>query len=365
MILVTERDHLLRALNNLSGIVDSKNTIPILSNVLMSTTDSGLKIRVTNGDMEASELIGAHVGEQGTVTVTASTLRDFVRNLPDGSQVSMKLADRLQVSCGRSRINIGTLPPDMFPSPWSETWDTEFEIDGAVLSHMLARVSFAQEINASRTYMMGVRAESSGNLRLIATNGAMLPYVDGPETSEFPGVTIPTRMVTEIARMTAAISNPITVGISEGKISLTSENSTIISKLLDKSLGYPDYGRVIPKNLPSRGSVNIAQLVSAIRRAMISAAEGKNRTVRISFNPDSLAVNAHNSTSDAMDEIDLEFTGEPVILPFNPDLMIEMLQSLPGDIAEFECGAPKTATIWRAMGSEDGICVAMPQRVGT
>lgn len=365
MILVTERDHLLRALNNLSGIVDSKNTIPILSNVLMSTTDSGLKIRVTNGDMEASELIEAHVGTPGTITVTAQTLRDFVRNLPEGSQVSFKLGDRLAVSSGRSRINIGTLPPDMFPSPWSETWDTEFEIDGAVLGHMISRVSFARTQDVGAAYMMGVRAESAGNLRLIATNGAMLPYVDGPETPEFPGITIPTRMVTEIARMTAAISNPIMVGISDNKISLTSENSTIISKLLDKSLGYPDYGRVIPKRLPSSGSVNISQMVAAIRRAMISATEGKNRTVRISFSPDALAVNAHNSTSDAMDEIDLEFTGEPVILPFNPDLMIEMLQSLPGDIAEFECGDPRTATIWRAKGGEDGICVAMPQRVGT
>jgi DNA polymerase-3 subunit beta len=365
MILVTERDHLLRALSNLAGIVDSKNTIPILSNVLMSTTDDGLKIRATNGDMEASELIDAHVGENGTVTVTASVLRDFVRNLPEGSQVSFKLGDRLAVSSGRSRINLGTLDPASFPSPWSETWATEFEIEGAVLNHMLSRVSFAQEDNVSRTYLMGVRLESSGTLRLIATNGAMLPYVDGPEAPEFAGVTMPTRMVTEALRMTAAISGAVTVGMSDGKISLTSENSTIISKLLDKSLGYPDYGRVIPKNLASRGSVNIAQFISAIRRAMISAAEGKNRTVRISFNPESLAVNAHNSTSDAMDEIDLTFDGEPVILPFNPDLMIEMLQSLPGDTAEFECGDPKTATIWRAAGNGDGICVAMPQRVGT
>ncbi len=364
MILVTERTDLLRALNNLAGIVDSRNTIPILSNVLMSTTDDGLKIRVTNGDMEASELIPAHIGTPGTVTVPAATLRDFVRNLPDGSQVSMKLGDRLAVSSGRSRINLGTLLVDMFPSPWAETWETEFDIEGAVLSHILSRVAFAQGQEASKVFVMGVRFESAGNLRLITTNYASLAYVDGPEAPEFAGVTMPTRMVTEAQRMSASLAGNITVGISAGKISLTAENSTVISKLLDKSLGYPDYARVVPKNLPSRGTVDIQALIGAIRRAMISAAEGKSRTVRISFG-EGISVSAHNSTSDAMDEIDAEFSGESVILPFNPDLMIEMLQSLPSETAEFEIGDAKTATIWRAVGSEDGVVVAMPQRVGT
>ncbi len=364
MILVTERDHLLRALNNLSGIVDSKNTIPILSNCLLSTTTDGLKIRVTNGDMEASELIPAHVGTPGTVTVTAATLRDFARNLPEGSQISFKVADRLQVSCGRSRINIATLPVDMFPSPWSETWETEFNIDAAVLNHMLGRVAFAQEADVSKTYLMGVRFESAGNLRLIATNGASLPFVDGPEVPAFAGTTMPTRMVAEAIRMSANCGDEITVGISESKISLAVGNSAIVSKLLDKSLGYPDYPRVIPKSLPAKGEVDVAAMIGAIRRAMISATEGKRRTVGLSFSGDGMAISAHNSVSDALDEIDLTYDGEDVTLSFNPDLMIEILQSLPGDVAEFEIGSPKDATIWRAKGWEDGMVVAMPQRVG-
>lgn len=364
VILVTERTDLLRALTNLAGIVDSKNTIPILSNVLMSTTADGLKIRVTNGDMEASELIPAHIGEQGTVTVTAQTLRDFVRNLPEGSQVSMKLGERLSVTSGRSRINIATLPPDMFPNAWSETWDAEFEIDGAVLSHMLSRVSFAQEGDVSRTYLMGVRFESDGHLRLIATNGQALPYIDGPETPEFKAVTMPTRLAAEATRMSANSSGAITIGISEGKMSLTMDNSTVVGKLLDASLGYPDYQRVIPKKLPSSGEVDIPSLVSAIRRAMISATEGKRRTVKLSFAEGAISVSAHNSTSDAMDEIDAYFEGEPVTLPFNPNLMIEILQSIPADTAQFQIGSAKAATIWRAKGGEDGIVVAMPQAGG-
>lgn len=360
MILVTERDPLLRALSNLAGIVDSKNTIPILSNVLLSTTDDGLKIRVTNGDMEASELIPAHVGEQGTVTVSAQTLRDFIRNLPEGSQISFKLSDRLTVSCGRSRINLATLAVDMFPAPWSETWATEFEIEGAVFNHLLSRVSFAQEKDAARVYLQGVRIETG---RVVATNGQALAYVDA-EIPEMMAITMPTQMVAEAIRMSAAISGPILVGISEGKISLTAGDSTIVSKLLDPSLGYPDYQRVIPKSLPSRGSVKIPPLVSAIRRAMISATEGKRRTVKLGFSEGCISVTARNSTSDATDEIDAEFSGEDVVLPFNPDLMIEMLQSLPADVAEFECGDGKTATIWRAVGGTDGAVVAMPQHGG-
>lgn len=229
---------------------------------------------------------------------------------------------------------------------------------------MLGRVAFAQEKDASRAYLQGVRIESNGNLRLIATNGASLPFVDGPEIPAFSGVTIPTRMVAEAQRMTGALSGSIRVGISEGKISLTADDSTVISKLLDKALGYPDYMRVVPKSLPSRGTVKTAALVAAIRRAMISATEGKRRTVRLGISETGIKVTAHNSVSDAMDEIDAEFSGSPVELPFNPDLLIEILQSIPADVAEFECGADlKSATIWRAVGGEDGMVVAMPQAI--
>lgn len=362
MILVTERTDLLRALNNLSGIVDAKNTIPILSNCLISTTSDGVKIRATNGDMEASEFIPAHIGAPGTVTVTAQTLRDFVRNLPEGSQISFKLGERLSVSSGRSRINLATLPQDMFPAPWTESWTTEFEIGGSALNAMLSRVAFAQSKEAIRPHIQGVRMESAGVLRLIATNGAALSYVDGPEVQEFEGVTIPVRMVTEALRMASTVES-VSIGLSGGKISLSSGSSEIISKLLDSSLSYPDYQRVIPKDLSRSGQVSVPSLVAAIRRAMISAGEGKMRAVRVGFLSDTISVSARNSTSDALDEIDATFDGDEASLSLNSEMLIEVLQSLQGDIAQFSLGGPNDPMTWRAVDTDDGVAVIMPLRI--
>lgn len=365
MIFVTERDALASAMARVAGIIDPRNTIPILSNVHLTAKDDGLTIRSTNQEIEVSEIIPAEIGEPGETTVAASTLREIANSLPSGAQIGFKLGARLAVSSGKAKFNLGVLPPDSFPEPWVESWATEFEIDGGELSALLGRVSFAQEKDAARTYLMGVRIEApDGRLRLIATNGAYLPYCDGPTVPTFSGITIPSRLASEIARMASSASGDVKIGISDGKLSISDGDAIVTGKLLDKSLGYPDYHRVIPKPSENIGEVRIDALIAAIRRAMISATEGKRRTVRLSFGENSLSAMAHNMTSDALDEIETVYAGADIDLPFNPDLMIEMLQSLPSDFATFEVGKKTDATIWRAKGDEDGLVVAMPQRVG-
>lgn len=362
MILVADRTTLAAALARVAGIVDKKNTIPILSNVLLNAENDRLTIRATNGDMKATETCECAVGVAGETTVAADTLLSFVRNLPEGSQVNMKLGERLQISAGRARMNLATLPTNSFPQAWADEWAAEFEIDGAAFSRMLGRVAYAQETNVTRTYLMGVRLESSGaHLRMIATNGQALTYCDGPEVPQFLPVTIPSRMVIEARRLASEIDGPITVGLSSGKISVSTGATSIVSKLIDASLGYPDYARVIPKTSENQGSVHVESLIGAIRRAMISATDGKRTTVKLSFAEGSMIVSAHNALSDATDEIDLEFMGEPVVLPFDPDLMIEMLSALQSETATFELGNVKQAMIWR--GGDDGLTVMMPQLV--
>ncbi len=347
MILVTEREDLLRALNSVSGIVSGRNTIPILSHVLLSTTDSGLKIRASNGDMEASELISAHIGEQGTLTASADLLRSFVRALPEGSQVSFKMSERLAVSCGRARMNLSTLSPSSFPSPWVEDWAVKFDIAAPALAAMISRVAFAQEVTPAKAYLMGVRLEASGrDLRMVATNGAVLSYVDGIDgIPKFEGVTVPTSMVVEAAKMAAGVEGDITIGISDYKISLSTSSSQIISKLLDKSLQYPDYRRVIPKDAGPWGSTDKAAMLGAIRRTMLSG--GSGNSVRVAFAADSLTLSARNSESDATEEIDAEFSGEEI--------------DLPGEVVEYSVGGKSSPVVWRAQGGEDGAVVAMPQ----
>lgn len=363
MILVTDRDALASALSRVAGIVDGKNTIPILASALLSTSDDGLKIRVTNLDMEATETIDAQIGEHGSVAVPADALRQFVRNLPEGSQVSMKLGERLAVSSGRSRINLGVLPVTHFPEPWNENWTTEFLIEAPVLAQMLSRVSFAQEKDVSRIYLAGVRMEApNGVLRMIATNSVSLPYCDGPSVDAFSGITIPSRMVIELSRIATNSVEDVKISLSEGKVGASLGASTVISKILDPSLGYPDYARVIPADLQFSGTVSGEAMIAAIRRAMISSVEGKRQTVRVKFSSGAMSFSAHNSVSDAKDEIDMEYEGDEVDLPFNPNLLIEIIQSIPDDLVEFEHSGKNSAMIWRAKGSDDGLVVAAPQK---
>lgn len=363
MKLTVERSTLSAALSRVASIVDNKSTIPILSNIHLAATSDSLIIRATNGDMEAVEAVSASVAIPGDTTVSAAKLVTLVNSLPDGAQILINLGDRLAVSSGRTKINLSTLDPKMFPQLWGDEWPTEFEISANKLAFLIDGVSFAQSEDASRAYIQGVRIEErDGRLRMIATDGTALSYRDGDPVSEFAAVTIPTRMVTEMNRLIAQAAGSVTVGLSLTKIRLSVGGVIITSKLLDQSLGYPEYQRVIPADNPLSARVNCAAFSAAIRRAMIASLNAKDNTVYVTFKAGSVSVTSKNAEADAFDEIDADYDGEDVFMGLHPQTLLDILAHLGSDTANVTFKDKYAATTWAGAG--DGMVVFMPQRVG-
>lgn len=368
MILVTERDHLAAAMSRIASIVDPKQTIAILANVLLEAAGDRLSIRSTNLDMEAIEYIPAQIGVEGATTVNAAKLQALAMSLPTGAQIGMKLAEmKLTASSGRSKITLATIVPTSFPQLWSDAWPIGFEIDAGELAHMLDRIGYAQASEASRPYLQGIRVETiKGRLRFVAIAGAHLAHCDGPEIEPIiDGLTIPSKMVAEMSKIISGADGAVTMAMSPTKAMLRYEGVTITSKLVDGSLGYPDYGRLFPKDLDKTAVVNIATLIGAIRRALIASQNSKDNTVRVIFKPGAVSVTARNAEADAFDEIDAEYDGPETLFAMNPVFFTAILDHLGGASAEFTFRDNDVAMTIRATGEENAVSLIVGQRVGS
>lgn len=366
MILVTSRDALAAAMSRVGGIINKANTIPILSHVLLQAENGTLMIRATNLDMEATDAIPCEIGEPGTVTVAADKLADIARNLPAESVIAFKLnGDRLAVTSGRSRFSLATLDPKTFPQLWADEWPYTFSIDAGKLAELLNYVAYAQSDEASRAWLCGVRFETNdGRLRLIAAGYSGCAYRDGPEIADFPAVTVPTRMVTEMRRLLTGADGDATIGLSGRKFMLQIGEAAVTSKLIDTSTPFPPYRNVIPESLPRSAEIHISDLSTAIRRAQLAAQYAGGQTVRLTFRTGTLAVTSQNQEAEVADEIDADYEGDETTVSLNPNNILELLASLSGDRAQVDFEGRNKAMIWRAVGDEDGIAVVMPQRIG-
>lgn len=366
MIFVTERDHLAAALSRVAAIVDRKQTIPILGNLMISAAGDRLIIRATNLDMEAIESIQAVVGTEGETTISASKLTEIVNSLPQGAQLGFKLDGlRMAITSGRTKFTVACLPVSGFPQLWEEDWRASFDIEADALVHLLGRVDYAQAAVGTRMMLLGVRIHNQGPvIRFVATDGFAMAYVDGPEVGEFLPTTIPTKMVTEMKRIAGMTGGAVRVGISDTKVMMRSGDTTITSKVIDRSLGYPEYMRVVMKDLPHKAGLIVADLAGAIRRAMISSQNGKDVSVKFRFRGDGLAVTGQNSEGDALDEISIAYTGEDETISLHPQIMLDVLASLPSELVEVEFGGRMDPTTWRAQGDAAGLVVVSTQRMG-
>lgn len=366
MILVTERNALAAAMTRIAAIVDSRQTIPILGNVLLSAAGDRLSLRVTNLDMEAIEYIPAVVGTEGAITVSANKFSALAASLPQGAQVGLKFdTGRLGVSSGRSKFNLATLPANSFPALWQDDWPASITIPAEVAAEMLGRVAFAVSTEATRAYLQGVNVSRfDGLLRLIALNGFMLSRCDGFELdTQLGSYTIPAKMVTEMTRMLSGMTGDVVIALSTTKVMLRNDDSTITSKLIDASLGYPETDRLIPKDLDKRALVNVAVLSAAIRRTMIASQNAKDNTVRLTFRPGAVAVTARNAEADALDEVDSDYDGDEMMLALNPPYLLSMLEHLDGPLAEFTFKNNKTAVVVRDVEPGGRLSLVMPQNV--
>ena len=324
------RDALIKPLNLVAGVVERRQTLPILSNVMLALEDKTLSL--TGTDLEV-ELIGRveleAAGVDGEVTVPARKLVDICKSLPESSTIEFSLeGGKATVKAGRSRFTLSTLPAADFPAVESGAGSVALSLDQSLVKQLIDGTAFAMAQQDVRYYLNGLYLEIlGGRLRVVATDGHRLALATGPALVEATdtGVIIPRKGVLELSRLLDG-SVPLELAIGTNHIRATNEQFTFTSKLVDGK--FPDYERVIPKNADKSVIGERGELKQAFTRTAILSNE-KYRGVRLKLSENSLDITANNPEQEQAEEaVGVQYTGTELEIGFNVSYLLDVLSVL-------------------------------------
>ncbi len=370
-----ERATLLRCLSHVQSVVERRNTIPILSNVLIDA-DAGGSVRVmaTDLDLQVVETMTASsVDQPGAITVSAHLLFDIARKLPDGSQVSLTTNDnRLEVKAGRSNFRLPTLPRDDFPVIVEGDLPTSFELPARMLAELIDRTRFAISTEETRYYLNGiflhVTDEDEPLLKAAATDGHRLARFTLPRpegAAGMPDVIVPRKAVGELRKLLEeALDGNVLVDLSASKIRFTlgGEGGVVLtSKLIDGT--FPDYSRVIPTANDKLLKVDPKLFRSGVDRVATIATE-KTRAVKIGLEGDRVTLSVTSpDNGTATEELAAEYRAEGMEIGFNANYLKDILDQVDADTVELHLADAGAPTLIRENEASRALYVLMPMRV--
>ncbi len=372
MRVILERSNLLKSLNHVHRVVERRNTIPILSNVLLEAEGSSLRLKATDLDLEVTEATPAQVERAGATTVAAHLLYDIVRKLPDGAEVMLRMdedGNAMSVVARRSSFRLQCLPQSDFPQLTAGTFTHRFEIGSEALKKLIDKTQFAISTEETRYYLNGIylhALESDGKLKLrsVATDGHRLARaeMDAPAGCEgMPGIIIPRKTVGELQKL---VDDPeITVGVelSDTKIRFTIGAVVLISKLIDGT--FPDYQRVIPTGNDKKLTIDRESFARAVDRVSTVSSE-RGRAVKLSIADGQLTLAVNNPDSgSATEELPAEYDADPLEIGFNARYLLDVAAQLGGGNASFLLADAGSPTLIADAADQDTLYVLMPMRV--
>ncbi len=367
-----ERATLLRCLSHVQSVVERRNTIPILSNVLLEAGTGGtLKVMATDLDLQVVETMGAvSVEAPGAITVSAHLLFDIARKLPDGSQVSIETADnRMVVKAGRTRFTLPTLPRDDFPVIVEGDLPTSFEIPAATLAQLIDRTRFAISTEETRYYLNGIFLHvADEELKAAATDGHRLARftLARPDGAEgMPDVIVPRKCVAELRKLLEeALDTNVEVDLSASKIRFTlgGENGVVLtSKLIDGT--FPDYSRVIPTGNDKLLRLDPKSFFEGVDRVATIATE-KTRAVKMALDNDRVTLSVTSpDNGTAAEELPADYSAEGFEIGFNANYLKDILAQIEGDTVELHLADAGAPTLIRQDEKSPALYVLMPMRV--
>lgn len=366
-----DRAALLRSLNHVQSAVEKRNTIPILSNVLIKADDGVLSLSTTDMDMEINESVAAQVKTPGATTAPAGTLFDIVKKLSDDAEVEITLDDsgnQMSVKAGRSNFKLSCLPVADFPELSQGEMPTSFALPANDLRALIDRTKFAMSTEETRYYLNGIyihAAEQEGVkvLRAVATDGHRLARFEMPlpaGAENMPGVILPRKAVAELRKLVEEAGDSIQIGLSESKIRFNFDHIVLTSKLIDGT--FPDYQRVIPQGNDKIVEVNPKAFSSAIDRVS-TISDGKSRAVKITFEGKTMTLSANSPESGSATE-DLEINGnDNMEIGFNARYLMDITSQIEGDGCRLTLADAASPTIIQDTGDASSLYVLMPLRV--
>jgi len=373
MRITVDRTNLLKSLGRVHRVVERRNTIPILSTVLIEAADGVMLLKATDLDVEVTETSGVQVDKSGATTVPAHLLHDIVRKLPDGSEVMLTLNEEgssVSVVSGRSSFRLQCLSRDDFPQLSTDKLEHAFEISADCLKKLINSTQFAISTEETRYYLNGIylhTIETHGSLKLrtVATDGHRLAQaqIEAPNGTEtMPSVIIPRKAVGELQKLVSEEDDVVVkVELSDSKIRFSLGSVVLTSKLIDGT--FPEYQRVIPVNNDKKLVIDRAAFAGAVDRVSTISSD-RGRAVKLSLEQDRLVLSVNNPDSgSAEDEMVAEYGSEPLEIGFNSRYLLDITSQLEDEKAVFmlaDAGAP---TLVRDGARDDVLYVLMPMRV--
>lgn len=366
MNLTVSRELLLRPLQAVIGVVERRQTMPILANILMVVKDDKLSITATDLEVELVAVENVDdVGGPGEIAVPARKLLDICRALPEEARINLQLnGDRLIIKSGRSRFVLATLPAADFPVLEEIDANREIRLNQSDVKRLLEKTQFSMAQQDVRYYLNGLLLETSGgHVRAVATDGHRLALceieVDG-QVDSHEQVIIPRKGVLELQRLLGD-EDEVLLSIGSNHIRAHVGNIRFTSKLIDGR--FPDYDRVIPK--PENNILRVSRdyLRTALQRAAILSNE-KYRGIRLDISKDCLQLQANNpEQEEAQDELEVEYSGEEIEIGFNVNYLLDALAAVDADEVEVGFVDANSSCIIRGPESENTQFVVMPMRL--
>ncbi|MEJ0063038.1 MAG: DNA polymerase III subunit beta [Alphaproteobacteria bacterium] len=371
MKLTIERSALLKSLGHAQSVVERRNTIPILANVLIRAESQAVSFAATDMDLEFIESASAEIGRGGTVTAPAHTLYEIVRKLPEGAQVELNAANsnQLTLAAGRSHFKLGCLPVEDFPQMSEGELKHKFTFSAQDLRTIIDRTRFAISTEETRYYLNGIylhatRANNIDVLRAVATDGHRLARIEIPApqgAKNIPGVIIPRKTIQEIRKLLDEVSGAVEIGISETKIRFAFGSVVLTSKLIDGT--FPDYEKVIPSGNDKMLDVEARAFASAVDRVATIASE-KTRAVKLSLSPGHMTITASSpEAGSASEELEAKYDGPLIDIGFNARYLLDITQQIEGDGLRLMLADAAAPVIAQDTTDASALYVIMPMRV--
>jgi DNA polymerase-3 subunit beta len=360
------REVLLQPLSQVVGVVERRQTLPVLANFLLSAREGRLTVTGTDMEVELISSVTAEVSQDGEITVPARKMLDIVKALPDGSKITFSVSDeKATLSTGRSRFTLSTLPASEFPATDQVETLENISVAEATLKKMMEKTSFAMANQDVRYYLNGLLFDFSGSqLRAIATDGHRLAICDLESSIDIAGdrqMIVPRKGVMELSRMLSGDADEVTLAIGRNHIRLVKGNTTFTSKLIDGR--FPDYKAVVPVGADKQMLVDKATFIQALQRAAILSNE-KYKGVRLEAAGSTIKIVAHNPQhEEAIEEIEAEFNFDRLAVGFNVTYLLDALMAIDTETVSLELKDANSSCLVSAPDSDVNRHVVMPLKL--
>lgn len=369
MRLTISREKLQEGLNAVAASIPGKTTLPVLANILVETTERGIKLSGTDLDIAVSTEVAADVEAPGAVTIPARKLSEIARELPPAPvKIAAAGEQRITLECGRSRFKLLGLPRDEFPTFPSVRFDESWRIKSGDLQKLISHTSFAVSTEESRPILNGVLWElRPDRMSMVATNGHRLAKMNVPISADGAApsndLIVPPKALEQVRRLFPA-EEELEIGRGENHIGFRSPFTAVYTRLIEGP--YPNYEQVIPKDNDRVAIADKTALVSALKRMSVVASDQTHR-IRLSFNSGMLKFSVQTpDLGEAQDELPIRFTGDQLDIGFNASYLLEILRYIPTDDVRITLKAPERAATLEPEGWTDPatyLCLVMPLRL--